>query len=667
MKRLTCCLFALAWCFVSLSAQDDLDFTEMSLEDLLNVEISAASKSKESVIDAPSSVTVFTADDIRQMGVKDLETLLNYVPGYQATRDVAQGNGYRVASRGWGNVFTGSHLFLINGVRLNDLYTGNPININRFISVENIKQVEIIRGPGSALYGSNAFVGLVNIVTKDDANEAWIRGGEVGQREAGINFSMEADGVTYSGFVRAYSTDGERFDVPVDAFGGSGETRDPASGIDFTTMIRYKNFTAAIRHTERNFDDFLIFGVLNDNHNSEVYKQSSISLKFESKPNDNLEIDYGAYYSQDHLDQLGVAIKRDIEIFPGFALDNDLIGGPFIESYIGGATFDARWKLSENNNLSFGASYETTAYRDAKAQFNHNPINFFEYLGQIFRSGERGLPDFTDVDADRNIVGVYLQDKISFGEVADLTIGGRFDDYSDFGNTFNPRAAVIFNINEDSRFKVMYGEAFRAPNFLELYDRNNPVDFGNPNLDAETITTLEAAYVLAKPVNLSVTYFQNELEDIIVLPPDNVIVDDNNPLFAPGFVNGGSVDTEGVELEFRAFFAQGFMFRMTYTHMLELENLPFPENTGSFILNYGNEKVNFNLNGIYRDEIVGFDQSSYFVGNLAFEYKLTSTLAADIHIENAFDEEYVTPSDPLPLGLPNGGRLWRIGLSYHAK
>lgn len=194
--------------FSSIIAQDEPNSTkklrDLTIAELMNVIVISASKSEEEIVDAPSSVIVFTHKEIESMGISSLEELLNFVPGFQTTRDVEQGTATRISARGRSSALSESILFLLNGQRLNDLYTGGASLLNRMIPVENIKQVEIIRGPGSALYGSNAFLGVVNIQTLDDINSFDIKFGTENSREIAANFTQDYGAVKIAGFLKAF-------------------------------------------------------------------------------------------------------------------------------------------------------------------------------------------------------------------------------------------------------------------------------------------------------------------------------------------------------------------------------------------------------------------------------------------------------------------------------
>ncbi len=182
MKVVTILIVTLLTCSNVIAYIGDKELLGLSLTDLLNVEVEIASKTKETVADAPSSVTVFTQDEIRNMGISTLYELLNYVPGFQASQDISYSRAERIAARGRSTPASESVLVLIDGHRLNDANSSSATVFSPRIIVENIQQIEIIRGPGSALYGSSAFLGVINIITLTDSNYAALKLGDTDQK-----------------------------------------------------------------------------------------------------------------------------------------------------------------------------------------------------------------------------------------------------------------------------------------------------------------------------------------------------------------------------------------------------------------------------------------------------------------------------------------------------
>lgn len=148
---------------VALAAPNSGDLLALSLEDLMQIQVVSSTLTEKNLRTVPSSVTVFTHTQINAMGVDYLDELLNFVPGFQAFRQADSGGEYYHSSRG-GRSGTSSRevLILIDGKRINAEFAAGSVHM---ISLKNFEKVEIIRGPGSAIYGSNAFLGVVNITT----------------------------------------------------------------------------------------------------------------------------------------------------------------------------------------------------------------------------------------------------------------------------------------------------------------------------------------------------------------------------------------------------------------------------------------------------------------------------------------------------------------------
>jgi len=167
------------------NANDPKDVFEMSLEELMEVEVYTASKYKQKVSEAPSSVTIITADDIKKYGYRTLADILRSARGFYTTYDR---NYTYLGVRGFGRPgdYNGRILFLIDGHRINDSIYGSIMVGNTFyLDVDNIERIEIVRGPGSSLYGNNAFFAVINVITKN--------GGDL-------------DGVEVSGQMASYGT-----------------------------------------------------------------------------------------------------------------------------------------------------------------------------------------------------------------------------------------------------------------------------------------------------------------------------------------------------------------------------------------------------------------------------------------------------------------------------
>ena len=160
-------------------------------------------------------------------------------------------------------------MVLLDGQRLNEANTGSGLFANGLLTVDNIKQVEIIRGPGSALHGSNAFLGVINIITDREKNDIFVRGGtftgnELDIKDIGVKYSEKFSDLSISGFARAFSDKGEIFQNVSDGIKTDDKTRDPREGIDLYAVIEFMELDVSLRYTRRDYSDFFFVGSLGD-------------------------------------------------------------------------------------------------------------------------------------------------------------------------------------------------------------------------------------------------------------------------------------------------------------------------------------------------------------------------------------------------------------------
>ncbi len=643
---------------LAVAEQGQRPLSALSLEELLKVKVSVASQTEEQLRAAPSSVTVFTRDEIRNMGVTSLQDLLNYVPGFQTARDVEQGTADRISSRGRSTALSESVLFLVNGQRLNDLYTGGVSILDRLFAVGNIKQVEVVRGPGSALYGSNAFLGVVNIVTLTEANDLTLSVGNLSGRSVAINVGKRlSDDLSFSAFAGGFSDRGFTHDGAVDRFGRTATTTDPARGFDASATLTYRDLSLSARHTERTLEDFLVFGVLGSGANLESTSQSSITAGYRVLAQDKLRLDVNAGYSTDHWKAQAVLVPVGIELAPGVSLAQDMIGGPLLASYHTSLGASLRYDLAPRHTLITGLSFDRSGISDVANLNNHDPLTL-EYQGGVV--AWRGDRNFNE-ERSRDVWSAHLQDRLGFGERLTLTAGLRFDRYSDFGSSLNPRAALLYQTPWGSHMKLMYGRAFRAPNSLELYDKNNPVDFGNPGLDAEVVQTVEVAYEHRfQSLEAKVTYFRNWFDKLIVFGAP--VESPSNPLGAPSFLNAANPKNKGLELELVASPLDSMIVRGSFTRMFDVDEQAVSRTAAALVVSYHRSGVKLNLSGIWRGATARLpSQDAYALVNAKAQYELGKNFRPFLSVRNLFDEKYLTFSTVLTSGVPNRGRTLAFG------
>ncbi|TQV89321.1 TonB-dependent receptor plug domain-containing protein [Aliikangiella coralliicola] len=651
--------------FTCLAAEEKATLVKLSLKELLTLKI--ASRQNETIYSAPSSVTLITDEQLTRMGLTNLQAILNFVPGYQSSRDIEQGTANRITARGRSTALSESVLVLLDGQKLNDLYSGGVSILNRLLTLGHVEKIEIIRGPGSALYGSSAFLGAINIVTTTQKNQLKFRQGSFGEQSASLLFShsfastvddrQNSSTNTLDLFIESFDQSGEKYQL-ADFLGTETTTTDPIDGHDLYLKYRLNQWSINARHMQRNLSQFMTFGALGNDSNQEETAQSSISLEYSQIISDEFKHTVKVSHSNDKWNTRALLLLDNTELAPGVFLEENFVGGPYLKSQNTKINWDSSYQFAQNNLLSIGLSSETAKISDVANVTTHNPITL-DYFGGFVAS--RDQLNFNDRNK-RDIFSFYIQERYQFNPNWQLTAGVRYDDYSDFGQSTNPRVAIVWSPTDQNSLKFLYGTAFRAPNFLELYDKNNPVDFGNVNLKAEKVNTTEVGWVVSNNQwNLEVTAFHNHFENLIVLGAP--IVAPDNPLLAPSFSNSSSTHTTGIETEYQMQLMDEFQLKLIWNWFSDDSNINISKNTGAFILNYKWPDINFNLNSFYRGKNNSIEgQDSYFVTNANLRYSLTPKTTITFSSNNLFNEQYRTLSSVYSEGVANRGRSIQLGV-----
>lgn len=637
-------------------AQDRSSLYNMSLEELLRVKI--ASLQEQTVNNAPSSVSVITRSQIKKLGVTDLQSVLNFIPGFETTRDIEQGTADRISVRGRSTPLSESVLVLIDGQRLNDLYTGGISLLNRMLDIGLVEKIEIIRGPGSALYGSNAFLGVINIITSTKRNEVNLAinsfNGKRGSLLYSHSFASEHEIDLY---FSSFDQSGDDY-ILTDINRVTQKTNDPIKGTDLYLKYRASQWLLTGRFMQRILDNFVVFGALGNNINHEKTNQVSVSADYSGSFSSDFKYNMRLSHSLNDWDTIALIIPRDIEVEPGFSLDEDFIGGPELSSQTTKLSFSANKRLNNQHQLSFGGAFEKAKITDVATTTTHD-LATLNYLG-----GTTQLKDelsFNDKKT-RKIKSLYIQEQFIPNEKFQITAGFRFDSYSDFGTSSSPRLAAVWKVDTNNSIKFLFATAFRAPNFLELYDRNNVVDFGNQNLNAEKVKTTEIAWLKSlNNVKFELTAFKNIFDDLIYLGEPVTSV--NNPFNAPTFTNSPEEKSRGIETQVQWQTTDRLNIQLTAS-WVEDESIKNSLKTMSgLILNYDRDETHFNLSYYYRKTHNNLENlNSYGVANLNARRQLTDSSLLFLTVENLLDEKYKTVSSIFVDGIENRGRSIRLGL-----
>lgn len=617
---------------------------DMNLEDLINIKVISASKREQSIKKAPSTMTVFSRQEIKAMGITTLEELLNFVPGFQASRETVYNQGYRVISRGQSTPQASYNiLFMIDGQRLNTDFSGGALALNHFITLANVKQVEIIRGPGSALYGTGAFTGVVNIITMTEGNEVSASLGNLNSRELHTLLSHEEGNWKTSIFAHYFQDHGQSYEKHYFPNNSTAETiHDPRQGTDANLNLTWKDQSAiGLRYTKRKLDGF--WGANNTYGEQLSYletEQPILSLQHTLLNTDHNKLAFYTHYATAKLEQ-GVGLH---------------IGNRAVQE--SSLVREQEWQLGIDGRHNINSQHELTAgieWRQPKLlERNTKHTDFI--TGNLLQNTDQKT-------GGRDIIGIHVQHHYDNNSNLESTLGIRFDHYSDFGNTTNPRLGLVYTPIPNTQFKFLYGQAFRAPSFQQLWT----VGLGNPNLRPETVKTLELAWTqnYAK-LQSTLTYFQSRTKNRI-----------DTMLFPNGriFANLASLETSGWELDASSKI-DNWLLRLTYTHLTE--TVEHPQNVSnrmfSTILNYQQGAWNVNLNGHYQNQmeqdinnagqLATLPIPASWVWNSAIRYNWSDHITWIAQVQNLADEETISPTKLAPLkeGLPNRGRTFSLGI-----
>jgi iron complex outermembrane receptor protein len=468
--------------------------------------ISIATGSQQPISRAPAVSTVITAGDIIAMGVTNLDQALESVPGLHVSlNNIAQHPIY--GFRGIATLNNPQVLMLVNGIPITNVFWGDRSQIWGGMPLENVARIEVIRGPGSALYGADAFSGVINIITKTAADiqgtEVGMRAGSFNTRDAWLQHGGTMGALDAAFYLRVGNTDGHRGIIQQDAQTtkdaeystnaslAPGSLNNEVKAIDARTDLALDAWRFRAAYQNREMGVGALGGSIDPNGRGTA-SRLYLDLNYEQ-----------ANWAQG-WDVSGVFGFFDIKerpighytLFPagafGGAFPNGMLAGPGHSERHGLASVSAVHTGFDQHRIRIGGGYrvedlyEVTETKNFDATFAPLPG------GLVDATGNPNLVYL--LPHKRNLTYAFVQDEWEFASDWALTAGIRHDNYSDFGGTTNPRIALVWDAAYNLVVKAMHGTAFRAPSFSEQYAINNPVVHGSQNIRPETITTDELAF-----------------------------------------------------------------------------------------------------------------------------------------------------------------------------
>jgi outer membrane receptor protein involved in Fe transport len=659
--------FRLAWyCAIAMSGvnavaqQPRPNLGDVSLEELGQIQVFSASQHSQDVRDAPSSVTVITAEEIQKHGYRTLASILDTVREFYITVDRVYSF---VGFRGFGRPgdYNSRILLLINGHRMNDnIYDQAMLGTEFPLDVSMIERVEVIRGPGSSLYGSNAFFAVINVVARTASGvSGWrvsAKPSSYGTLQAGISYGGQLKGTDILLSGTASNSSGQtlyfpEFDSP-DSNNGISRKLDfdrsrnlflsaHRGSFAFQAIANWRITGIPTAPWETTFGD-------RRNLNRDQHQLADLSYKPTWGPWDARIRGYYDRYGYD----------ADWP-YPGEQLNVDWARGQ-----MWGTEVEVSRRPSEKHRLTFGAEIRDNFQQDQK-NYDVQPAPLL----------------YIDSRESSWLGAFFGQDEIAILAKLTLNAGLRYDHYSRISSALNPRLGLIYRPIESTSIKLLFGSAFRAPTVFEMFygsdsgsDSNISGYRNNPTLDPEKIQNIEAVWEqdLGSHVRWSTNVFRNNANHLI-----SEITDPESGLLM--YVNADRSRATGVGTELGAHSGNGMGGSVAYSFTKaqdpkndkELVNsprhlgkirfdapIPGPSLTGGFDMRFSGARTSLRGN-----RVPPFVVANGTLSGLTLKRRLEiSSGVYNVFNNAAFD---VAPTEDLQDCLRQNGRSFRLTFTWH--
>jgi outer membrane cobalamin receptor len=510
-------------------------------------QVTAVSRARESVAEAPSSVSVLSREEIHAFRYPTLAEALRGLPGLYIWDDRSYtAIGIRGVSRlgSYGNRV----LVLSDGLPLNDNWLGSSyVGYDGRADLGDIERLEVVRGPGSVVYGTSAFSGVINIQNRPASSTPRVElglgseGDSVGHVRARAETPLGSHGGLWASAAGARGS-GRDFYFPelIDTGHGISGNARGVDGFEAATLegkVSYRSFSAQWywNSHEKKLPTSVYQTLLGDVRARQRDTRAALELRAEPRISSKL-----SWLSRAHAN-----VYRFEGAYPRATDDGGLEVDTFRGAWVG---VEQRLELQPIEKLRLFLGGEIQSHFQVEQQ----AIN--ETSVMLDDTGSRGHPFW--VGAAYATVDARPSSRVA------LHAGARLDAYSTFGSALNPRIAAVFRPYASGNLKVLAGKAFRAPSVYELYYNDGGfTQAASPDLGPEHIYSgeIEFTHELDPLLSCNATLFANYLTDLVVSRGDGIETD---PLH---YVNSNvPLATAGAELGFRRDLRHGALFAASY-------------------------------------------------------------------------------------------------------
>jgi iron complex outermembrane receptor protein len=604
-----------------MSAQQPDDLSSVSLDSLLNIRVSAASRYEQVTRTAPAAIVIVTADAIRSFGYQTLSDVLADVAGFYISNDR---NYSYLGARGFSRPtdYNNRILVMLNGQRLNESFYGSAyIGRELGIDMRALDRIEIVRGPGSALFGTSAMFAVINLVTTSGGapSGGGVSGrlSELGTRDVSADYGTRISGTDIRVSGQVFDRDG------ADLY--YAEYDDPATNNGIAEHLDWERARSVLASVERG--NFMMLA------RASTRDKGIPTGSWESAFNDDR-----ARTSDDY-----VAVQAALSL--PLAADKQLdLRGRFSEYEYRGAYPDGSEAAHEDENDVRDVGLEATLTWDLSSR--HRVVAGLESnwaVKSLYRAWQ-GSAVYFDDDFPFATYSAYAQSESRLARWATLYVGLRDDLYADYDNALSPRAALIVTPDSATNIKLLWGNAFRSPNVYEreYYSTTNK---RNPDLRAESIRTTELVLErrLGGSAQVKASIAHSDVSDLI-----DSIVDAADSMVYFGNVEMAHTTAAELELLWRngpAEVRASYSFTSADAHGARLSNSPAHLAKSRVLLGlpYSTQLA---LTGRYESErrtVYGTDTEAAFLSDAIFHIPVIRNFEASVTARNIFNARFATP------------------------
>ncbi|MGR8940835.1 MAG: TonB-dependent receptor plug domain-containing protein, partial [Gammaproteobacteria bacterium] len=600
-----------------------------SLKVLMNLEVfNAASMLPTERSKAPGTVYSFNREDFTRLGVRRLDDLLAYVPGFQVGHHRKRHRS--IWARGLLDRFNDKLVLMVDGVRRQHVYYGN-FSLGDNFPLEKIEKVEIILGPATTLYGANAFGGIISVTTRNfDKNSRVEATGEGASNERGKGTLLyNSDRLQAFG---SYLDQDAPFRTDRKSFIG-GDTLQPLDE-DYANLFLKASPVEGLTLVADYYRNHTPFLFIPDTQNAFI-KEDSLTLEalYEKGDLETGKIQANFFYTWDNAREYEKEQKTQTL---GYQENQD--------AAMAGSTITGFKRLFDAHVFALGFNWLRTEAVDMDFERR------FHFSKGFLNPPETGSL-LSDPDVSNDDFAGFVQDVWSLNPQIDLTLGGRYDHFEQFGDFLNYRAALVYTPDDRQTIKLLYGTAIRTPTFREYLKVLEDTDFVPPIPNPEHVKSVELGYLYQwERADLNITLFHNEVDDFI----HEIPTPDGKDEY---FGNSESPwQLKGVEtlLQYRP--TQNLDLRLSAAYLSARQNgsgnLPYLAPwTGSFVMNYtylAQHRMGFSL--VYNsgrpdtNRFPNDNPTSFAIVNIFGSGRITRNFGYAFGVDNVFDSRVYDPA-----------------------